>query len=53
LNFPESLEPDIGKPVSLMQLIQAGTVAAIADLVLLTLDGSDWGEPVKFAADAA
>ena len=50
VELAEALEQDIGKPVSVMQLIQAGAVAAIADLVLATLSNAG-GDAMRFAAE--
>ena len=43
VELAEAVERDIGQPVSVMQMLSAGNIAAIADLVLKTLGLS--GEP--------
>lgn len=50
VELAESLEQDIGAPMSVMQLIQAGSVLAIAQLVLTAIGGNG-AEPNKLAAD--
>jgi acyl transferase domain-containing protein/NAD(P)-dependent dehydrogenase (short-subunit alcohol dehydrogenase family)/aryl carrier-like protein len=51
VELAEALEQDIGSPMSVMQLIQAGAVAAIADLVLATLGHGAGQGTVRMAAE--
>ncbi len=51
VELAESLEQDVGKPISVMQLIQAGSVVAISELVMGVLDQGAGGEAGKLAAD--
>jgi acyl transferase domain-containing protein/NAD(P)-dependent dehydrogenase (short-subunit alcohol dehydrogenase family)/acyl carrier protein len=50
VELAEALEQDIGQPMSVMHLIQAGAVAAIADLVLAALSGNA-AAPAQLAAE--
>jgi acyl transferase domain-containing protein/NADPH:quinone reductase-like Zn-dependent oxidoreductase/SAM-dependent methyltransferase/acyl carrier protein len=50
VELAESLEQDVGKPMSVMQLIQAGSVTAICELVMTALDAGEDAAP-KLAAE--
>ncbi len=46
VELAEAVERDVARPISVMQMLGAGTIGAIADLVLRTLGlGSDAGAP--------
>jgi aryl carrier-like protein len=51
VELAESLEQDVGKSMSVMQLIQAGAVAAIADLVLAAVCSGAGRDAVRLAAE--
>ena len=51
VELAESLEQELGNSMSVMQLIQAGAVAAIADLVLATLGGAAAPDTLRMAAE--
>ena len=52
VELAESVEQDVGQPVAVMQIIQAGSVSAVCDIVLGLIKGTtDPNEAMKIAAE--
>jgi acyl carrier protein len=53
VELAEAVERDVAKPISVMQMLSAGTISAIADLVLKTLGLGSEADGITVTSSAA